>query len=67
MIQFCYQGLFSELMILKIGIKLNFRIKTKFHVNDPEIRILKKIDFTAVLNHESMTTAGTTEGLMTFT
>ena len=44
--------LFSRISISKIGVKMNFRIKTKTHVTDSKIGLLQKIDLNAILEIE---------------
>ena len=44
-------------MILKMGVKMNFRIITKNHASDSKIMSPQKIDFRADKTHESHPTA----------
>ena len=39
---FWRQGIFSSILILKLGVKMNLRIIMKNHAPDPEIRFLTK-------------------------
>ena len=39
---FWRQGIFSGILISKIGVKMNLRIITKFHAADSKIRFLTK-------------------------
>ena len=44
-------------MISKMGVKINFRMRTKNHATDLKIRCPQKIDFRADGTHESHPTA----------
>ena len=48
---------FSRIMISKMSVKMNFRIMTKNHAADSEIRSPQKIDLRADGTHESHPTA----------
>ena len=54
---FWYQGIFSCIMISKMGVKTNLRIITKNHAADSKKKVPRKIDFRANGTHESHPTA----------